>query len=37
MFAVLVVLGVLGIVLNFIARVARDRVIFWQNGSTLAP
>lgn len=31
MFAVLVVLGVLGIVLNFIAHVARNWVIFWQD------
>ena len=37
MFAVLVVLGVLGIVLNFAARVVRERVIFWQHESSLAP
>jgi NitT/TauT family transport system permease protein len=35
MFAVLVVLGVLGIVLNFIARVVRDRVIFWQRDTSV--
>jgi NitT/TauT family transport system permease protein len=35
MFAVLVVLGVLGIVLNFIARVIRDRVIFWQRDTSV--
>jgi NitT/TauT family transport system permease protein len=36
MFAVLVVLGVLGIVLNFVARLTRDRIIFWQNDSRLS-
>lgn len=37
MFAVLVVLGLLGIVLNFVARLMRDRIIFWQNDSSLSP
>ena len=35
MFAVLVVLGVLGIVLNTISRVVRDRVIFWQRDTSV--
>ena len=34
MFAVLVVLG---IVLNFLARVVRDRVIFWQRDTSATP
>jgi NitT/TauT family transport system permease protein len=35
MFAVLVVLGVPGIVLNFTTRVIRDRVIFWQRDTSV--
>lgn len=35
MFAVLIVLAVLGIVLNFVAQFARRRIIFWQRDNPL--
>lgn len=35
MFAVLVVLGIMGIILNFIATFARRRIIFWRSDSSM--